>query len=434
MQQEGRCVSTFLEHPEEIYNNIERLMYEDLASQTLGPGQQPLGLNARAWVEFRSRITSYKTGAHCAWCFAGILDAMVAGRYDLARARACLGLLQLDQAAIDRGNWTLAAELSLEQSPPMTALASHEGPNVQDGESPFFTAPGCEVGRSDPWTPARPRRVCHEAEEHRQAEQQEQGGQRGVFFLGKQAETKGQAEGQGKYSGREGRGCLSSRDEGGSGTVPPLNEGLKLPGAGAATISVPGFLNSLPRLLLKTKGSLRGFLRSIVQNPADEMSCTSTPGGITTWPCPLPYPEVFKRGACSHVPDAHLKRLVCLQVAVLNWLMLGRAEVAPTSLRLGTRLTARQWTAVKMLEHLAVDRNFAEFVSATDMGRSASKVEDLQDCIDVLARAAVALHCERGGYFFLKPSKTGASEGILPLRAGQFEGRLDKDPVVTAKP
>jgi hypothetical protein len=87
-----------------------------------------------------------------------------------------------------------------------------------------------------------------------------------------------------------------------------------------------------------------------------------------------------------------------------------------------------------MLEHLAVDRNFAEFVSATDMGRSASKVEDLQDCIDVLARAAVALHCERGGYFFLKPSKTGASEGILPLRAGQFEGRLDKDPVVTAKP
>ena len=129
--------STFLEHPEEIYNNIEKFMYEDLASQTLGPGQQPLGLNARAWVEFRSRITSYKTGAHCAWCFAGILDAMVAGRYDLARARACLWLLQLDQAAIDRGNWTLAAGLSLEQSPPMTALASHQGPNVQDGESPF---------------------------------------------------------------------------------------------------------------------------------------------------------------------------------------------------------------------------------------------------------------------------------------------------------
>lgn len=114
--------------------------------------------------------------------------------------------------------------------------------------------------------------------------------------------------------------------------------------------------------------------------------------------------------------------------------MLGRAEVAPTSLRLGTRLTARQWTAVKMLERLAVDRNFAAFVSAPDMGRSASKVEDFQDCIDVLARAAVALHCEHGGYFFLKPSKTGASEGILPLRAGQFEGRLDKDPVVTAKP
>lgn len=91
--------STFLEHPDEIYMCIEKLMYEDLASQTLGPGQPPVGLNARAWVEFRSRITSYKTGAYCARAFAGIVDAMVAGKYDLARARACLGLLQLDQAA-----------------------------------------------------------------------------------------------------------------------------------------------------------------------------------------------------------------------------------------------------------------------------------------------------------------------------------------------
>ena len=129
--------STFQEHPEEIYQTIEKLMYEDLASQTLGPGQQPLGLNARAWVEFRSRITNYKTGAFCAWSLAGILDALVAGRYDQARARACLGLLQLDQAAIDRGSWAVAGELNLEQMPPMSALSAHVGPNVQDGESPF---------------------------------------------------------------------------------------------------------------------------------------------------------------------------------------------------------------------------------------------------------------------------------------------------------
>ena len=129
--------TTLSEHPEEIHMCIEKLMYEDLASQTLGPGQPPWGLNARAWVEHRSRINGYKTGAHCAWAFAGILDALVAGKVDLARARACLGLVQLDQAAIDKGSWVLAAELSLEQTPPMSVLSTHQGPNIQDGESPF---------------------------------------------------------------------------------------------------------------------------------------------------------------------------------------------------------------------------------------------------------------------------------------------------------
>ena len=51
-------------------------------------------------------------------------------------------------------------------------------------------------------------------------------------------------------------------------------------------------------------------------------------------------------------------------------------EVAPECLRLGAKLSARQWSAVRMLEHLAVDRNFSESVSAADMGRAASKVED----------------------------------------------------------
>ena len=43
-----RALRTALtDHPEEIHGCIERLMYEDLSSQTLGPGQPPWGLNAR---------------------------------------------------------------------------------------------------------------------------------------------------------------------------------------------------------------------------------------------------------------------------------------------------------------------------------------------------------------------------------------------------
>ena len=71
--------ATFEDHPEEIHRMIERLMYEDLQSQTLGPNQQPVGLNARSWVEFRSRIGNFKASAYAAWSAAGILDAMIAG-------------------------------------------------------------------------------------------------------------------------------------------------------------------------------------------------------------------------------------------------------------------------------------------------------------------------------------------------------------------
>ena len=62
----------FQEQPQEISAVIERLMFEDLNSQTLGPGQLPKGLNARAWVEFRSRIGNYKTPAHCSWAAAPV--------------------------------------------------------------------------------------------------------------------------------------------------------------------------------------------------------------------------------------------------------------------------------------------------------------------------------------------------------------------------
>lgn len=129
--------SIFNDHPEEVSQVVERLMFEDLNSQTLGPGQAPRGLNARAWVEFRSRIGNYKTSAHSSWSAAGVLDSLISGDIPKARARCALLLLQLDQASIDRGNWSLAAELSLEPGPPFSSLATHTAPSVADGEMPY---------------------------------------------------------------------------------------------------------------------------------------------------------------------------------------------------------------------------------------------------------------------------------------------------------
>eukprot|EP00435_Cladocopium_sp_Y103_P042978 s3612_g12.t1 len=129
--------SSFQDHPEEIFMMVERLMFEDLNSRTMIPGQSPIGVSARGWVEFRSKIGNYKTSAHAAWALAGVIDAMIAGSPNLARARACLGLLQIDQSSIDRGSWLLASELSLEQGPPLTAMAQHQPPDPQQGEAPF---------------------------------------------------------------------------------------------------------------------------------------------------------------------------------------------------------------------------------------------------------------------------------------------------------
>ena len=43
--------------------------------------------------------------------------------------------------------------------------------------------------------------------------------------------------------------------------------GLKLPGAGATTVRISALMNSLPRWFLKTSGTLRSFLLSILSLP-----------------------------------------------------------------------------------------------------------------------------------------------------------------------
>ena len=124
-----------LEHPVEISSLVEKMMMEDMLSQTLPPGMTVAPSSSRAWVEHRSRIGSYRTLAHASWGVAGALDALIQGNVAQARARLAVLLLQLDQSATDRGSWTLATELSLEQPPPFSALMQHQPPG--EGEPPY---------------------------------------------------------------------------------------------------------------------------------------------------------------------------------------------------------------------------------------------------------------------------------------------------------
>ena len=129
--------AALVEHPTDLSAVIERLMWEDLSSQTLTPGSLPASLSARAWIEHRSKIGSFRSVAHAAWGVSGALDALFRNDVPQARARLCLLLLQLDQCAVDRGGWQLAAELSLEAPPPFSVLAQHQPPNPADGDLPF---------------------------------------------------------------------------------------------------------------------------------------------------------------------------------------------------------------------------------------------------------------------------------------------------------
>ena len=87
-----------------------------------------------------------------------------------------------------------------------------------------------------------------------------------------------------RVAGVSGRGALCG--DGGD----PRKVDTKLPGASATAIRVPSFLNSLPRLLLKTKCSLRSFWLCLVSSPEPVSGSTSLPSS-TTWPMPVPYPE-----------------------------------------------------------------------------------------------------------------------------------------------
>ncbi|CAL1138310.1 unnamed protein product [Cladocopium goreaui] len=130
-------MAAYDDQPHEISNLIERQMFEDLNCLTLGPGMAAKGLNARAWVEFRSKVSNYRTSVYSSWSVAGILDSLISGNVAKARARACVLLLMLDQASIDKGSWTLAGELALEPPPPFSSFSQHQAPAIHDGESPF---------------------------------------------------------------------------------------------------------------------------------------------------------------------------------------------------------------------------------------------------------------------------------------------------------
>ena len=126
---------TLKENYQEIYNSVERLMKEDLGSQTEGPGLPQSSGTFRGWVEHRSRIPAIPTNCRLAWILAGALHTLNQGDIPGAKATLGLGLASLDRLAIDRGQWLVAAECSLEPlGPPISCFQRHQLPTLEEAQ------------------------------------------------------------------------------------------------------------------------------------------------------------------------------------------------------------------------------------------------------------------------------------------------------------
>ena len=168
-----------------------------------------------------------------------------------------------------------------------------------------------------------------------------------------------------------------------------VHEGTRVPGAAAPTCNVLQLWNSMARLLLASSSNFAVFLKSLLgaTPPAEGGTAQSL------WPMSLPYPEVWRpelsKKWCSLARRAR-KKSVNLVVALLNWLHMNRPTRAPAALALGSRLSKKQWRVVEHFERLMADVAESGDIDAAAMGRSAAKVEGLDEILIDLQRQAVS--------------------------------------------
>jgi hypothetical protein len=103
------------------------------------------------------------------------------------------------------------------------------------------------------------------------------------------------------------------------------------------------------------------------------------------WPMPLPYGN-FGRKAASLLDDGEfaLRRIINLQVAKLNHLMLGEPASAPRRICGAIPLNAGQLSVVERLRRLNGAWSTQAAISAPDLGRTAAKQEQQETVLESL--------------------------------------------------
>ncbi|CAL1137610.1 unnamed protein product [Cladocopium goreaui] len=380
-----------VDNPKLIYQEIERLMAEDWEQGSSLPGVSHLPTTARGWLEHRSKIGAFAGAIRPSWIMAGAWDDLRAGHIDRARARLALGVAAYDQQAYDKGSWLLSGELSLENHPPYGSFASH--PVVESYEAPHTKLID---GRWFDLIVSKLKGIATFQEQKIKLAPQR--GKRGEELTDEKEKEKPKKPKPGKGGGKKGDKSAKAQAERCWGedsnvlsSTAELNvhEGTRVPGAAAPTCNVLQLWNSMARLLLASSSNFAVFLKSLLgaTPPAEGGTAQSL------WPMSLPYPEVWRpelsKKWCSLARRAR-KKSVNLVVALLNWLHMSRPTRAPAALALGSRLSKKQWRVVEHFERLMADVAESGDIDAAAMGRSAAKVEGLDEILIDLQRQAVS--------------------------------------------
>lgn len=210
-----------------------------------------------------------------------------------------------------------------------------------------------------------------------------------------------------------------------------------VPGASASTVHPFQWWDSAFRFIVKLDVSLSRFFSSFHRKPAIPSSLGNT---AVIWPMPVPYPFEWSRNSGNAaVGEGSFRKGVNLCVVILNWLHLRRPCSCPAEIVFGVPLTRLQWKVVRQMERSMAAWNHCEPVTAEAMGRTASKVEDMER---IVARLSVF---ESGAVSWLDevlPENSGAppkpvfsrfAPGLQKTSGGVECGVLPGSDVVVAK-
>ena len=180
---------------------------------------------------------------------------------------------------------------------------------------------------------------------------------------------------------------------------------VKVPGSGAGTYLGRSLCNVTLRYLCSSKSGLGIFARTSVglatkqsEDPAiTESFSKHQPRGF---PIPVPYPEVLRTGSKETANAVARKKMVNCIVIVLNYLHLSRPIRCPAHLKAGNKLTASQWETVRRFEDFLDSWIYCESIGPEQMGRTAPKVESIEESILRISSLAAKLRSSGTGDYF----------------------------------